>query len=367
LISFFEFFYEENLSGFSPHEAHAHGAFFGWILPTLRVSEFSVLQIVGLDAAVVCSVQDPCEVHYLMPRIALKLFQDVVLSILFMLSICDYDPNACKSQGMVTSLSLRPPPDWIKNNIGIGDEDDDDTDWPTLLLPDKSPHKGPDWFDLVSDANSYLSLHLIFTYLFTLIALRMVFLNYKRFVKARQLFSLQLVHSIAARTVMVTGLPAHLRSERVLAEHFENMKSSVESVSICREIGSLEHLIEARTRALLKLEDAWVQYVGNPSTVETYDPSDHAIIGDGDLPSTEAQVPNQFVVPHHRRPTTRPGWFSGRVDAIEFLEKRFLEADEAVKRHRRTGRFKPMDVGFVTFEKMSSAVRDFLTFATKCD
>ena len=33
--------------------------------------------------------------NYLMPLLALKLFQDVVLSILFMLRICDYDPNAC--------------------------------------------------------------------------------------------------------------------------------------------------------------------------------------------------------------------------------------------------------------------------------
>jgi len=39
--------------GFSPHEAHAHQAFFGWILPTIRTSEFTILQIVGLDAAVV--------------------------------------------------------------------------------------------------------------------------------------------------------------------------------------------------------------------------------------------------------------------------------------------------------------------------
>lgn len=166
---------------------------------------------------------------------------------------------------------------------------------------------------------------------------------------------------------MVTGLPPHLRSERALAEHFENMKLNVESVSICREISSLERLIEARTRALLKLEEAWVRYVGNPSTVETYDPSDHPMIGDGDPGSTEAQVPNRFVVPHHKRPTLRPGWFSGCVDAIEFLEKRFSEADEAVKRHRRTGKFKPMDVGFVTFEKMSGAVRDVLTVGVKCD
>ncbi|KAL0575714.1 hypothetical protein V5O48_006274, partial [Marasmius crinis-equi] len=40
---------------FSPHEAHAHQAFFGWILPTIRTSEFTVLQIVGLDAAVLLS------------------------------------------------------------------------------------------------------------------------------------------------------------------------------------------------------------------------------------------------------------------------------------------------------------------------
>lgn len=41
------------LIGFSPHEAHAHGAFFGWILPTVKTSEITILQIVGLDAAVV--------------------------------------------------------------------------------------------------------------------------------------------------------------------------------------------------------------------------------------------------------------------------------------------------------------------------
>ena len=43
---------------FSPTAAHSPDAlngssFFGWILPTLRTSEFTVLQTVGLDAAVV--------------------------------------------------------------------------------------------------------------------------------------------------------------------------------------------------------------------------------------------------------------------------------------------------------------------------
>ena len=48
--------------GFSPHEAHAHQAFFGWILPTIRTSEFTILQIVGLDAAVVGRMPAPLRV-----------------------------------------------------------------------------------------------------------------------------------------------------------------------------------------------------------------------------------------------------------------------------------------------------------------
>lgn len=92
---FLAIFYEKHLAGFSPHEAHAHGAFFGWILPTLRISEYSVLQIVGLDAAVVCYVKaGSCEEHCLIPQPAFKLFQDVVLSILFVLGIRAYDSNA---------------------------------------------------------------------------------------------------------------------------------------------------------------------------------------------------------------------------------------------------------------------------------
>lgn len=45
-------------AGFSPHEAHVHETFFGWIMPTLKTSEYTILQIVGLDAAVVSFLVD---------------------------------------------------------------------------------------------------------------------------------------------------------------------------------------------------------------------------------------------------------------------------------------------------------------------
>lgn len=247
----------------------------------------------------------------------------------------------------------------FQNNIGIGDEPDDD--WSSLDDPgtgNPPPTKQRDWLDLISDANSYLSVHLLFTYLITLIALRFIYQNYRRFIRARQLFSLELVHSIAARTVLVSGLPPHLRGERALAEHFENMNLSVESVSVTREVGSLKSYLDKRTKALKKLESAWVDYVGNPSTVESYDPSDQALSGEADPGVVESQSQsNNVVVPHKKRPTLRPGWFSKKVDAIEYLESEFQKADELVRRRRRTAKLKATDSAFVTFENMSSAVR----------
>ncbi|KAG6332150.1 hypothetical protein ID866_6939 [Astraeus odoratus] len=314
-------------TGFSPHEAHAQSAFFGWILPTLRTSEFTILQIVGLDAAVLLS------------------FYKTSFYLFFVCSI------------FATVILM--PINW-KNNIGIGGGlEDDESDWPQLFpsaYDDTTPSR--DWLDLISDANSYLTVHFLFTYLFTMLALYFLYKNYRRFIRARQLFSLELVHSIPGRTVMVTALPVHLRSERALAEYFESMALSVESVSVCREVSTLKGLLDERTKALLELESAWTKYVGNPSAVESYDPSEN-VISHVDPSILEGQ-PARLVVPHRKRPTLRPGWFSRKVDALEHLEAKFKEADEKVRKWRRMGKFKAAHVAFVTFEKMSSAVRCLL-------
>jgi len=260
-------------------------------------------------------------------------------------------------------------------DLDLGDDDDwpsDGDDWPLFFLgpsiysaprllhgsladPNSTfPFPGKDWLDLISDADSYLSVHLAFTYLFTFLALYFIYKNYRRFIRSRQLFSLELVHSIPARTVLVTDLPKHLQGERPLAEYFENMDLAVESVTVCRQVGSLKNLIDLRTLRLLELEKAWVDYVGNPSSVEEYDPETSAMpLVDTDI---EGGASTKFVVPHKPRPTLRPGWFVPKVDALEYLEKRFKEADELVKKKRRTGRFRATGSAFVTFEKMSSAV-----------
>ncbi|KAI0093708.1 DUF221-domain-containing protein [Irpex rosettiformis] len=312
------------LKAFSPHEAHAHNAFFGWILPTIRVSEYAVLQIVGLDAAVLLNFF----------KMSFQLF------------------SVCSVFAIIALMPIN-----LKNNIDIGDgREDGDNPTEDFLAAPSTPGETPrerDWLDLISDANSYLSVHLLFTYLFTCLTLYFIHRNYQKFVKARQLFSLELVHSIAARTVMVTQLPKYLQSERTLADYFEAMDLSVESVNVCREVDSLKTLLDRRTKALLKLENAWVQYLGNPSRAAPLDSVTTDLIN-LDNGAIEEQR-GRLVVPNRKRPTIRLGWFQRRVDALEYLEEEYKKADEEVKQKRHAGKFKSTHVAFVTFEKMSSA------------
>lgn len=265
---------------------------------------------------------------------------------------------------------------FVQNNIGFDDDDDDDhnnnndgEDLSSIKLfsllqdPQKNIPPGDDWIGRLNDANSIQTLHLIFTYIFTFLALWFIHRAYQNFIRSRQIFCLQLAHSVPARTVMITNLPEHLRGERALAEFFENMELGVETVSLVREYGALQELIGKRTDALLRLEAAWTNYVGNPSVVEAYDPSTNVRSDpvtpdrhDGNMEDEESQR-TRLVVPHRRRPTMRPTWFGRKRDALQYLEQRFQQTDEAVRTKRRSAKLRTTPVAFVTFETMSSAVR----------
>lgn len=176
-------------------------------------------------------------------------------------------------------------------------------------------------------------------------------------------------------------------------------------MSVCREVEPLRKLLEKRTNALLKLEEAWADWVGNPAkAVSGYDPDVYAkrnkiarsltaspqpqedllIPGlDGDdepsrqqstLSATssaanidgsgstsrdpeEGQVDDHCHVHTTRpKPTMRPRTFGAKVDAIEYWEKKFEKADAQVKQLRKKGKFDATHVAFVTFEKVADAV-----------
>ena len=265
-------------------------------------------------------------------------------------------------------------------------------------------------YDILLSPQTSATINLLFTYLFTALMLLFLHRNFHRFVQSRQAFSLPLLHSISTRTVLVTNVPSHLRGDRALADYFEGCGWQVESVSVCRGIEPLRRVLERRTNALLRLEAAWAEWVGNPAKgVRGYDPNVYAeknkiarsltaspkraseplIAGiegesststttptrtsnreqstdslsppDSDTNGLEAdtEAGEQSYAHVHMtkpRPVFRPRWFGSKVDAIQFWERKFRKADEEVRDMRKTGRFDATHVAFVTFEDVKDAV-----------
>ncbi|SCV74453.1 BQ2448_8092 [Microbotryum intermedium] len=383
------------LKGFSPHQVHDSESLLGWVLPTLRTSEFTVLQIVGLDAAVLLLFFRTCFLFFLAASV-------LVWSILVPIN---YRENG-------SSEGVRPgaPED------GHHHDDDDPKSALIRMALGKVQH----------GSTLYLTSHLVFTYALTILALVFLHRSWRRYIPLRQLFSLEHAHSIPARTVLVTDLPPHLRSEKALADYFESIHLNdanegssglgVESVVVTRAVGGMKELLEERTKALMALEKAWVDWLGNPVPVDVgnvsvlmgkgsdvdqcvkgYDPKVEVerILHPGASPSTtptrdrspdrsngggarEGRLIDTFegrnddddeddlearlleparariVHPKKPRPMIRLGWFGKKVDKLDHLASKFRDADEEVRR-RRKGRFRPTGVAFVTFQSLAAA------------
>jgi hypothetical protein len=184
----------------------------------------------------------------------------------------------------------------------------------------------------------------------------------------------------------VTEVPKHLRGDKALADYFENCGWSVESVSVVREVDPLKRVLETRTNALLHLEGAWTEWVGNPAKgVQGYDANiyadkkkkdkrlrngtganeDEPLI-EGLEPGAsnghgEEDVENQPCHAHvhtqRPRPSFRPKALGGKVDSIEHWEKQYEYADEETRSMRQKGIYEATHAAFVTFEDIKSAVR----------
>ncbi len=158
-------------------------------------------------------------------------------------------------------------------------------------------------------------------------------------------------------------------------------------MSVCREVEKLKAALGRRTDALLALERAWAEWVGNPAKVSGYRPDIYSKSGTSS-PDEEPLIPGlndeddstsitnggrsqshsisdvdpEIQQSHHHihttrpRPTLRKRLFGTKIDAIEYWEKEFIEADEQVKSMRSTGRFEATHVAFVTFEDVKDAV-----------
>lgn len=361
------------LKGFSPLDDAHDAGYFGWVMPTLKTQEMRILQTVGLDAAILLnflkmgfwlffSLSCWC-VLVLMP---VNYWQNGVLDGVSPAEDRDNATDPSSGRETVTGVWTQ-----LLLHTLVKKPHAPQQPLPQLPLPAKPPQN-----------QLYHAIHLLSTYLFTLLAMRAIWINYQRFVRSRQLYVLEILESIPARTVEVRDLPAHLRDEKALAEYFENMDMPVESTAVVRNTEGLSRLLNKRSDTLHRLETTWVRWLGNPTNAEGYDPEKIMLLAAGtheDLPSSgvaddlvrisvdENRDPASShtvftgadtIRTHRSRPTMRKQWwnpFSEKVDAIDELTRQFHAIDAAVRRRRKTGRFPGGNVGFVTFETAASA------------
>ncbi|GMK59469.1 hypothetical protein CspeluHIS016_0800750 [Cutaneotrichosporon spelunceum] len=346
------------LKDFSPAAAHVPDVqqrgwrrLFGWIIPTLRTSDYVVLQTVGLDAAVLLSFFFMC--FCLFGLFSILSFFEVIATLIL-------EPDGVED----------PPID----DSGFSNA------WPVL----NGTHMKRSFEDILKDPRPPATVYITFAYIITGLTLWFLHRNYHSFVNARQAFNLGLIHSASSRTVIVTQVPHYLRGDRQLAEFFEGCGWTVESVNIGRHLHPIRVALDKRTHALRKLENAWVDWIGNPAKAEGYTPDiynnamHHGNGGTHRQASPEDETDTAPLLPStgdvsatygsteldpevlrreyshihttKPRPRFRPHLFGSKVDTISYWEKKFGIADEMVRHLRRTGEFPATHVAFVTFE-----------------
>lgn len=221
-----------------------------------------------------------------------------------------------------------------------------------------------------SHSVSFLWVYLFFTYLFVFATFYFTFLNYRDYVRIRREFLLRKSKTLSARTLLITGIPPYLRSDRKLADYFEKLGIGVvESVHTIRHVGRLLEFIKERAQHLRQLETAYTNYLGNPCELKGYDPDD-ILAEEDERERTLHETDNNSALPTHiktkERPTFKQGLLCGpKIDSIDYYTEKFDEIDELVVKARKVGKFLPTSVGFVTFEETISAVRRHIHKYTK--
>ncbi|KAL0145494.1 hypothetical protein V8B55DRAFT_1462087 [Mucor lusitanicus] len=318
---------------------------FGWILPLLRTPNSVIMDKVGLDAVVM--------LQFLL--MSVKLF------------------SFCGFFGTVVLYPISKMGGDIANgtypeNPGNG-TDGNQTTLTFLFTQQEHFFAGTSAtttgtnINFVSHSVSFLWVYLFFTYLFVFATFYFTFLNYRDYVRIRREFLLRKAKTLSARTLLITGIPPYLRSDRKLADYFEKLGIGVvESVHTIRHVGRLLEFIKERTQHLRQLETAYTNYLGNPCQDPNYDPDE--ILNEEEsreatLHETCSSAGADGLPTHQKqrqRPTIRQGICCGpKVDAIDYYTEKFDEIDELVVKARKVGKFLPTSVGFVTFEETISA------------
>ncbi|KAM5473056.1 hypothetical protein MauCBS54593_002770 [Microsporum audouinii] len=216
---------------------------------------------------------------------------------------------------------------------------------------------------------TFLWLYVVFSYVFTGVAVHLLISYTNRVIQIRQKF-LGGQTTMADRTIRLSGIPVDLRSEEKIQGFIEGLEiGNVESVMLCRDWRKLDRLMEERKRTLQLLEESWAKYLkyrkSKPNglvtrtaqLVSSIDADNTA--EDARLLSGEHSAAQNHILEHPgARPRTRV-WFGPlklrfkSIDAIDYYEEKLRQLDEKIEIARQQ-ECTPGALAFVTMESIAA-------------
>jgi hypothetical protein len=244
--------------------------------------------------------------------------------------------------------------------IGKGGDDALLDDYPIDPSDPNNPNNPP-------ESSEILVSYVVFTWMFSCATYYFAFYNYREFSDVRHTYYLKWKDTVTARSVMVTVIPNDLQVDQKLGDFYTSLDlGQVESATVYRHVRKLRHAIELRAQYLRKLEEAYVEYLGNPCDDPNYDPKkatktfEEALNND---PSTANALTAEVLKNvKAKRPTIRSGFLGllgKKVDKIGYYTDLFIYYDQLVRRGRN-GAYVSTSTGFVTFKDITSAVKENL-------
>lgn len=245
------------------------------------------------------------------------------------------------------------------------DHDDNCTDYYCEWDDDDGKNK------IVSDP-AYLWIYVIFTYIFSGLAVYLLLQETNKIIRARQKY-LGSQTSTTDRTIRLSGIPRAMRSEETLKNFLESLQvGKVESVTLCRDWRELDDLIDKRFRNLRRLEIVWTKLLGyknrlgdgNTLPLTRQQPCVADILSEESeqarlIPELENREEQRVADIGRPRPKKRL-WYGPlnlrfrTVDAIDYYEEKLRRLDEEIVAVREK-EYPPAEVAFVTMESIAAS------------
>ncbi|WFD42910.1 hypothetical protein MPSI1_001561 [Malassezia psittaci] len=313
-----------------------------WIVPVVLVSDQTVLQSVGIDGTVSLLFLKQGFVYF------------ALLSVWSLLIVMPVNFNA---NGWI---------DGVKKTEGINFQHNQTEASILHQHKHKLPREPLPYIPFpktIMGGAIYEYTHLVTTYVYSIVAMYVLWRAYATFIRLRQGHIRQQIESEVTRTVEVREVPEHLASHDALVAYFSELRMEVESVSILKDTRSLDRLLHRRFETLQRLEKTWTSYVGFPPNAQNYDPekivNETSAIETPPRPGAPPIIAPEVRVAKRARPTLRCSWswkgpWGPRVDAIDQLSFQFAELDREAKSMRQES-FKNGHTAFVTFTSATHA------------